>query len=452
MIDINKHINITILGAGESGVGAALLAKSKKNKVFVSDKSIIKSIHKNELSKNKIEFEERQHSIEKILSSDLIIISPGIPNTVDIVKKAEEKRIPIISEIEYASYFFEGKIIAITGSNGKTTTTKLTEHLFINGGKKAIACGNIGKSFARVLFEKPNYYDYAIIELSSFQLERCYALHPYISILLNITPDHLDRYNNNIDEYAKAKMRIIQNQTKNDFFIYNQDDLISNQHINKTKTEVTKIPISIKSLLSKGAYVQSNNIIINLLTETFTMSINDLALQGKHNQYNSMAAGVTAKIEEIRKKNIRDSLMDYKNEPHRMEFIAKIHGVDYINDSKATNVNSTWYALESIENNIIWIAGGQDKGNDYTELTEIVSEKVKAIICLGKENTKIHNSFKGTIEKIYDVKSAFEAVKLAYELSSKNDTVLLSPACASFDLFEDYKDRGEQFTSAVKRL
>ncbi len=442
---------IVILGAAESGVGAAILAKKKGFKVFVSDFGKIKEEYKLELIKNDIEFEEEKHTEALIFSADEIIKSPGVAEKVAIVKESRKRNIPIISEIEFAARYTQAKIIAITGANGKTTTTLLTYHIFKNAGLNVGLGGNVGTSLAKLIAEAETDFDYLVVELSSFQLDDIVDFKPFIAILTNITPDHLDRYEYQLQNYVNSKFKITQNQDEHDFFIYNIDDQITMENMEKYSIRSTKIPISIKQTLPYGAYLEHENLCLNLKT-IFTMSIHDLALQGKHNIYNSMAAAVASRIVDIRKESIRESMSDFKNEPHRMEFIAKIQGVEYVNDSKATNINSAWYALESINKPVIWIAGGQDKGNDYSELTDLIKAKVKAIICLGVDNTKIHNAFRHLVSEIHDVKSAYEAAQKSYELAKEGDVVLLSPACASFDLFENYKDRGDQFKEAVKAL
>jgi UDP-N-acetylmuramoylalanine--D-glutamate ligase len=441
---------IVILGAGESGTGSAVLARKQHFDVFVSDQGMIKDKYKKILEKNKIQFEEEKHSEARILEADEIIKSPGIPDNADIIKKALDKNIPVVSEIEFASRYTDAFTICITGSNGKTTTTKLTHHILHNAGLNVGLAGNVGNSFAYQVANEN--YDYYVIELSSFQLDGIYDFKPDIAILLNITPDHLDRYDNTLQNYINSKFKITRNLTENDLFIFNADDTIIKEEINNRNIKAEKIPFSYSSQQEAGAYVNNENMEITYKKNNFNMSIHDLALKGKHNTYNSMAAGITSKALNIRKELIRKSLTNFQGVEHRLEHVLKIHGISFINDSKATNVNSTWYALESMPENVIWIAGGMDKGNDYSELKELVRKKVKAIICLGVDNSKIHNAFENAVETIVDTQTAAEAVRTAYYLGKKGDTVLLSPACASFDLFENYEERGNQFKKAVKDL
>jgi UDP-N-acetylmuramoylalanine--D-glutamate ligase len=444
----NKQ-NIVILGAGESGVGAALLAKAKGHAVFLSDSGKIKNSYKEELEENQLEYEEGKHTEEKILSADLIIKSPGIPEKAPIIKKLREKKISIISEIEFASRYTNKKMVCITGSNGKTTTTMWIHHILKNGGKKAELAGNVGKSLARLVID--DEAEIYVIELSSFQLDDMYDFKADIAVLTNITPDHLDRYNYEMQNYVDSKFRIIQNMTANDWFIYNADDPIILSEIQKKKIAAQLAPFSIEKTEGMVGFVNNNQININL-KPSFTMSIHDLSLKGKHNTQNSLASGIAASILQIRNESLRESLSDFKNVEHRLEFVAKINGIEFINDSKATNVNSVWYALESMEKPTVWIVGGVDKGNDYDSLLPLVKEKVKAIVCLGKDNAKIKEAFSGTVDVIAEANSAFEAVALSYRFAKKDDTVLLSPACASFDLFENYEDRGRQFKAAVRAL
>ncbi|MCI5056429.1 MAG: UDP-N-acetylmuramoyl-L-alanine--D-glutamate ligase [Flavobacteriales bacterium] len=446
----NASLNIVILGAGESGYGAAYLAKIKNHNVFVSDFGSIGESFKTKLQKHQIEFEEGQHSEDKILLADIIIKSPGIPNSVDIVKKAVAKGIEVISEIEFASRYTDAILVGVTGSNGKTTTASLLYHMLQKGGYNVGLAGNIGTSFA--LSVATEDFDYYVLELSSFQLENIEKLKLKVSILLNITPDHLDRYEYDIQKYVEAKFNILKNQDENDFLIYNQDDDLIAAQLQKEKLEMKTVPFSIQKELTEGAYLNKNEEIFINHQKPFIMSIHDLALQGKHNIYNSMASSIAARILELRKEIIRESLSDFQNVEHRLEPVGKVHGIEFINDSKATNVNSTWYALESMDKPVIWIVGGVDKGNDYDSLREVVKDKVKAIICLGLENEKIHAAFEGVVEEIQDAMTAQEAVSLAYNFGRDGDAVLLSPACASFDLFENYEDRGRQFKEAVKAL
>jgi UDP-N-acetylmuramoylalanine--D-glutamate ligase len=453
-------IRIAILGAGESGVGAAILAKQKGFEVLVSDKGAIAEKYKDVLSNNNIRWEEGKHSEEEILASDEVIKSPGIPDNVELIKKLKAKGIPVISEIEFAGRYTKAKTVCITGSNGKTTTTLLTYHILKNAGLNVKLGGNIGTSFAKLVAEEqheqvPPRGDLGglvyVLELSSFQLDGMYDFRADVAVLLNITPDHLDRYEYNMQNYIESKFRIIQNQRKEDAFIYCLDDENIRKELEGKRIKAGQYPFSLKQKVEQGAYLEEKQLIINI-NEPFSMSIRDLALQGNHNVHNSMAAGVAARLLEIRKEGIRESLSDFQNVEHRLEFVAKVNGVEYINDSKATNVNSTWYALESMENQTIWIAGGVDKGNDYSSLVEIAKDKVKALICLGTDNEKLINAFKNVIPVIEEAKSAPEAVAIAYRLAKKGESVLLSPACASFDLFQNYEDRGRQFKDAVRAL
>ncbi|MEX1190695.1 MAG: UDP-N-acetylmuramoyl-L-alanine--D-glutamate ligase [Brumimicrobium sp.] len=441
--------HIVILGAGESGIGAALLAKAHGNTVFVSDQGKIKNAFKKELDDSNIEWEEGKHSEERILKADIIIKSPGIPNSSEFVKRLVKVGKQPIGEIEFAANFTKAKLICITGSNGKTTTTHLVHHVLKNGGLNVEMCGNMGVSFARKLIgEQADYY---VLELSSFQLEDMYEFRADISVLLNITPDHLDRYENSMDLYGQAKMRITQNQTAEDFFIYNADDLEIKKQLNKSKVKAQKMPFSLVDETVEGGFMNEEQQIITIKNK-LTMSIHDLALKGKHNVQNSLVAGIAGRLVELRKESIRESLSDFTNVEHRLEFVAKVNGIEFINDSKATNINATWYALESMNAPTVWIVGGVDKGNDYDELLALVKEKVKAIICLGKDNEKIKEVFGEVVETIVETQSPMEAVAFSYQLAKKDETVLLSPACASFDLFENYEDRGQQFKNAVRAL
>ena len=445
----NKN-KIVILGAGESGVGAAYLAQQQGYDVFVSDFGAIADNYKKQLQDWNIRFEESQHTEAEILKATEVIKSPGIPDKAPIIKKIKESGIPILSEIEFAGRYTDAKIIGITGSNGKTTTTSLTYHILKNGGLNVGLAGNIGKSFAyQVATEK---FDCYVLELSSFMLDDMYNFKVDIAVLLNITPDHLDRYDYKLENYAASKFRITQNQTGDDVFIYCADDPETIKGMAGQKFSAVQFPFSIEKTIEQGAYLQNDNIVINTHQEHFTMSITELALQGKHNIYNSMASGIVAKVLELRNETIRESMGSFKNIEHRLEFVGKISGITFINDSKATNVNSTWYALESMTNDVVLILGGVDKGNDYTMLKDLVKQKVKAIVCLGKDNKRIHEAFEDDVEIIVNTASAQEAAQVAYHLSEKGDTVLLSPACASFDLFKNYEDRGDQFKAAVKEL
>ena len=443
----NKHI--VILGAGESGVGAALLAKKQEWNVFVSDAGKIKADYKTELDNNQIEWEENTHSTDRIFQAELIVKSPGIPETTDLMRALRNKQVKIISEIEFAGYYTRGKSICVTGSNGKTTTTMLTHHILKKAGWDVGLAGNVGKSFAKQVAEGD--HDWYVLELSSFQLDDMFDFKADIGILTNITPDHLDRYENQMQKYVDSKFRILNNQNHEDWFIYNYDDPIIREELSKRKLSMNLAPFSLKEEIKVGAYAVNNQLIINI-KDQLTMSIHELALKGKHNTQNSLAAGIAGRIVEIRKSVVRESLEDFENVEHRLEFVAKVNGIEFINDSKATNINSTWYALETMENPVVWVMGGVDKGNDYSELSNLVKDKVKAIICLGIDNQKIIKAFGHLVETIVEVGSATEAVAYAYRLAKKNETVLLSPACASFDLFENYEDRGNQFKQAVRKL
>ncbi|MCX7954155.1 MAG: UDP-N-acetylmuramoyl-L-alanine--D-glutamate ligase [Bacteroidales bacterium] len=441
---------IVILGAGESGIGAALLAQSKNFNVFVSDINLIKENYKNILIKNHIDFEEGKHSLDKILKADLIIKSPGISNDSDVVKAIKEKGIKIVSEIEFAYKYTNAFIIAITGSNGKTTTTHITYTILKKAGLNVGVAGNIGNSFALSVLQ--NNYDYYVLEVSSFQLEDIFSFKPNIAIILNITQNHLNRYNYNFNEYVKAKFNIIKNQTSNDYLIYCKDDKTITTYLNNNKIQSSLIPFSLTEKLDIGGFVENDKLVVKLNKKIFTMYINELLLEGKHNQYNTLAASITAKLCDIRNQFIRDALSGITSLEHRMERVMKIKGVEFVNDSKATSVNATWYALEYFKPPIIWIAGGQDKGNDYSILYELIEKKVKAIICLGKDNSRLINALKKFNKPIYETKSMEEAVRIAYKISSPGDTVLLSPACASFDLFENFEDRGRRFKKAVRDI
>jgi UDP-N-acetylmuramoylalanine--D-glutamate ligase len=441
---------ISILGAGESGVGAAILAKKQGWEVFVSDFGSIKDEFKNELTENGFNWEEGKHSEDIILNSDLIIKSPGIPDKAPIIKKLKEKGIKIISEIEFGGYYSNAKTICITGSNGKTTTTMLTYHILKKAGLNVGLAGNVGKSYAKQIANDD--FDIYVLELSSFQLDDMFEFKADIAVLMNITPDHLDRYNYEMQNYVDSKFRIIQNQTNENWFIFNYDDPIIQAEISKREIKAKQAPFSMNKQLEIGGYATEEQITINTNNKQFIMSIHELALKGKHNAQNSLASGIAAKILEIRSESVRESLSDFVNVEHRLEFVAKVHGIEFINDSKATKINSTWFALESMDKPTVWIVGGVDKGNDYNELMALVKEKVKAIICLGEDNSKIIEAFTGVVDTIVEAKSAFEAVSYGYRLARKDETVLLSPACASFDLFENYEERGNMFKQAVRGL
>ena len=438
--------SISILGAGESGVGAAILAKKHEFNVFVSDKHLIKESYKKKLAQNNIDFEEGKHTVNKILESDLIVKSPGIPNENELIKKIVKNKKNLLSEIEFAHSYTKAKIIAITGTNGKTTTSLIIYKILKDAGLDVLLAGNIGNSFSYEISKRD--YDIIVLEVSSFQLDNIVKFSPYISILLNITPDHLDRYNGDLKNYIKSKLRITLNQTKNDFLIYNHDDI----SFNDLKTHAKKIPISTeKEILVDGGYYKNNQININLNNKA--MTIEKLALNGTHNIFNSMAAAMAARVFEVSDEIIRKSLIDFENIEHRLEYVITVHGIDFINDSKATNVNAAWYAVESMNKSFVWILGGVDKGNDYKELVKVAKEKkIKAIVCLGLDNQKIKDSFKNVVEIIEDANNMSEAVKKSYNIASSGDAVLLSPACASFDLFENYEHRGSEFKKTVRSL
>jgi UDP-N-acetylmuramoylalanine--D-glutamate ligase len=441
---------IAILGGSESGVGAAVLAKKMGFDPFVSDNGSIKEKYKKVLSNNGIKWEEGKHSDKLILTANVVVKSPGVPDETDLVRSLKEKQVPVISEIEFAGRYTRAKKICITGSNGKTTTTSWIFHMLKKAGLNVGLAGNIGHSFAWQVAEKD--YDYYVIELSSFQLDGMFDFKADVAILMNITPDHLDRYGYDMQRYVESKFRITRNQTPEDYFIYCYDDEVTktNLHLNRGNAEI--LSFSFETEKDQTAYYKKDSINYNFQNEHFTMSIHDLALEGKHNAFNSMAAGIAGQILNIRKEIIRESLSDFQGVEHRLEFVLKVHGIRFINDSKATNVNSTWYALESMPENVIWILGGIDKGNDYSVLKELVKQKVKAIICLGKDNAKIHKAFAEATETITETTSMTDAVRTAYYMGKKGDTVLLSPACASFDLFDNYEDRGRQFKEAVRYL
>ena len=441
---------VAILGAGESGVGAAILAQKRGYDVFVSDLGKIKEKYKDVLLNYKIDFEEGHHSEEKIMSAELVVKSPGIPETVPLVKKLKEQGTPVISEIEFGGRFSSAKTICITGSNGKTTTTLLTYHILQKAGMNVGLAGNVGKSFAWQVAEEN--FDVYVIELSSFQLDGMYEFKADVAVIMNITPDHLDRYGYDMQNYTDSKFRILQNQTASDYFVYCADDEVIQKEINKRDIKPVQLPFGLGEAAGPGAGVRDNRIIINFNQNQFSMSILDLSLQGKHNTYNSMAAGIASMVLKIRDEQLRESLSDFTGVEHRLERFLKVHGIEFINDSKATNVNSSWYALESVHKPVIWIAGGVDKGNDYSMLQGLVTNKVKAIVCLGKNNAKLHEAFGDCVADIVDASSMEEAVKAAYYLARNGDTVLLSPACASFDLFENYEDRGNQFKKEVRNL
>ena len=441
---------LVILGAGESGVGTAILGKKKGFDVFVSDFGKIKENYKEVLTINGIKWEEETHTENKILNADVVMKSPGIPDKSAIVKKLIENKIPVISEIEFAAPFTKAKTIGITGSNGKTTTTMLTYHLLKSAGLNVGLGGNIGKSFAwQVADDK---YDVYVLELSSFQLDGIINYKPDIAILTNISPDHLDRYEYNYQNYIDSKFRVTMNQTSDDFLIYDADDEAIAEWFKNNKTKAQLIPFSLTKTFEQGAFIKDNKMEVNINNEEFIMETEYIALEGKHNMKNAMAATSVAKLMQIRKATIRESLSNFQGVEHRLEKVLKIQNVQYINDSKATNVNATFFALDSMNVPTVWIVGGVDKGNDYSELMALVNEKVKAIICLGIDNKKIIEAFGNIVDVMIEVDSMNDAVKMSQRLAEKGDAVLLSPACASFDLFENYEDRGRQFKNAVQNL
>ncbi|WP_410006063.1 UDP-N-acetylmuramoyl-L-alanine--D-glutamate ligase [Aequorivita nionensis] len=441
---------LVILGGGESGVGTAILGLEKGFEVFVSDFGKIKEKYKEVLINNGIEWEEEGHSEEKILSAAIVMKSPGIPDKAPIIKKLHEKGVKVISEIEFAAKFTKATIVGITGSNGKTTTASLTYELLKNGGLNVALGGNIGKSFAEQVSEEK--YENFVLELSSFQLDGIETFAPHIAVLTNLSPDHLDRYDYKYENYIASKFRITMNQTSQDYFIYDADDAEIIKWLSQNPIKSQPLPFSNKKELKQGAFKRNNEIIITIDNNQFTMPIATIGIQGEHNVKNAMAASTVATLLRIRKQTIRESLEGFQGVEHRLEKVLKINNVMYINDSKATNVNATFFALDSMENPTVWIVGGVDKGNDYTELLPLVNEKVKAIICLGVDNEKIISAFGNVVDTIIETDSMAMAVQVAYKLAERNNTVLLSPACASFDLFENYEDRGRQFKEAVRNL
>ncbi|GAO44958.1 UDP-N-acetylmuramoyl-L-alanine--D-glutamate ligase [Flavihumibacter petaseus] len=442
---------VVILGAGESGVGAALLAKQQGYSCFVSDSGNLNPKHQLELTTSGIDWEEGKHDEGRILAADLVIKSPGIPEKNPLVKQLRAKGIPVISEIEWAFRFIgNSRVIAITGSNGKTTTTSLTYHICRHAGLDCALVGNIGYSFARQVATDPK--PWYIAEISSFQLDDIVTFRPYIAILTNITEDHLDRYDYQFSKYIASKFRVTMNQQASDYFIFCEDDEVTMQHINEFSIQSNLLPTSMRKEFLQGAFIKDNQMTVATADEKLQMSIYDFALKGKHNQYNTMAAGLAASVIGLRKDKIREAIQSFEALEHRMEHVANVRGVEFINDSKATNVNSTWYALESMTRPVILILGGVDKGNDYSLILDLVKEKVKAIVCMGVDNRKIHEAFQHTVPVMVNTSSAAEAVHSAFQLSDKGDVVLLSPACASFDLFKNYEDRGKQFKEAVKNL
>lgn len=444
-----NYQHIVILGAAESGIGAAILAVSKGFSVFVSEGRSLSDETRSFLSSENIPFEENGHSIDRILEATLVIKSPGIPGDIPLVKTITERGIPVISEIEFARPFSKGKTICITGSNGKTTTTLWIYHILRKAGKDVALAGNVGTSYAKQVAQ--NDADWFVLELSSFQLDDMHEFKADIAVMTNISPDHLDRYNYEMERYIAAKFRILQNMDEGCYFVYNADDEAVVSALNRSSTKAVLAPFSLSTPQEFGGFIQNENLIIHIKTTT-TMSIHELALKGKHNAQNALAAGIAARLLEIRPELVRESLTDFENVEHRLEFVAKVNGVEFINDSKATNINAAWYALESMDKPTVWIVGGVDKGNDYSELSALVKAKVKAIVCLGIDNQKIIEAFSSEIGHIVETKSAKEAVEVAFRLAGKESTVLLSPACASFDLFSNYEDRGTQFKKAVRNL
>ena len=442
---------IVILGAGESGTGAAILARQKGFDVFVSDAGRINSFYREMLDDFNIIYESGGHTERLILNATEVIKSPGIPESVPIVKAIRKKDIRIISEVEFAGRYTHAKKICITGSNGKTTTTSLIHHMMRKAGLNVGMAGNVGRSFAfQVATEN---YDYYVLELSSFQLDGMYEFRADIAILLNITPDHLDRYDYNFQNYVDSKFRVTQNLTEDEYFVFCSDDEITIKELEKIVSRAEQLPFAYKKKEKDVAWVENDELMrIEFDDVDFSMSVEELSLKGRHNTYNSMAAGIAGNVLKIRNEVIREALMDFQGVEHRLEPVMKVHGINFINDSKATNVNSTWYALESVKGDAVWIAGGVDKGNDYSELYNLVENKVKAIVCLGTDNQRIIRAFTGKVESIIETSNMEEAVKTAYYLARDGETVLLSPACASFDLFESFEDRGRQFKAAVRNL
>ena len=440
---------LVILGGGESGVGTALLGKAKGFEVFVSDKGKIKEKYKQVLIHHEIDWEEEQHTEAKILNADLVMKSPGIPNKVNLVGRLIAASIPVISEIEFASRYTNATIVGITGSNGKTTTASLTHYILKQELGVGLA-GNIGDSFAKQILEK-NYPNY-VLEISSFQLDDIVDFKPHIAVITNITPDHLDRYDYKFENYIASKFRIAMNQTKDDFLIYDADDEVILEWLEKHPVQSKLLPFSLTKTFENGAYLDNENIKITIDNNHIIMPTKSIALEGNHNVKNAMAASTVAHLLRIRKQTVRESLENFQGVEHRLENVLKINKVQYINDSKATNVNATYFALESMDAPTVWIVGGEDKGNNYSELYRFVNERVKAIICLGVDNQKLLDSFSGMVDVIVETQSMSEAVKMAYKLAEAGDNVLLSPACASFDLFENYEDRGRQFKEAVRNL
>lgn len=448
---MEKRKRIVILGAGESGTGSAILAKNQGFDVFVSDSGRINPKYREMLNDHQVLYEGNSHTERLILNADEVIKSPGIPESAPIIKAIRKKGIHVISEIEFAGRYTKAKKICVTGSNGKTTTTSLIHHMLRKAGLDVGIAGNIGKSFALQVAQEE--YDYYVLELSSFQLDGMYEFKADIVILLNITADHLDRYNYDMQNYVDSKFRITQNLTEEDYFVFCSDDEITIKELEKIVSRAEQLPYAYDKKPDDVAWVDKRERMhIEFEDVDFSMSVHELALRGKHNTYNSMAAGIAGNVLKIRNEVIREALMDFQGIEHRLEHVIKVHGIQFINDSKATNVNSCWYALESVKGDIIWIAGGVDKGNNYSELSDLVEKKVKAIVCLGKDNQRIKDAFEGKVETIVESETMMEAVKSAYYLGAKEDTVLLSPACASFDLFENYEERGRKFKESVREL
>jgi len=441
---------LVILGGGESGVGTAILGKKNGYEVFVSDQGRIKDKYREILKLQDVAWEDEKHSEEKILNATVVMKSPGIPDTAPLIQKLRERNIPVISEIEFASGFSNTPVIGITGSNGKTTVTNLVQHLLKAGSVNSGMGGNIGNSYAKLVAEEN--HDWYVLELSSFQLDGIENFRPHIAILTNITPDHLDRYDYKFENYIESKFKITKSQTAEDYFIYDADDPVITEWLEKNPVNANKLPFSLDKRFENGAYLDDNHIVVSINNNKFTMPTSDIALEGKHNTKNAMAAATVSQLLRIRKQTIRESMANFQGVEHRLEKVLKINNVMYINDSKATNVNATYFALDSMEAETIWIVGGVDKGNVYDDLLPFVNEKVKAIICLGVDNMKIKNAFGNIVENFMETNSMEEAVQMAYNLADKGDNVLLSPACASFDLFENYEDRGRQFKNAVRNL
>ena len=450
MEDIKNKERLVVLGGGESGVGAAVLGKDKGLEVFLSDFGNIAPSYRKMLEDEHIEFEEGKHSEEKILNADIVVKSPGIPPTAPIVVKLMKKGIPVVSEIEFAAGYTNSKMVCITGSNGKTTTTLLTYHILKKAGIDVGLAGNVGKSLALQVSRDPHAI--YVIELSSFQLENMYKFKANIAVILNITPDHLDRYDYKMENYAAAKFRILQNQTKDDFFIYWQDDPLIQKQIRNVQGEALRLPFGLDREEDTAAYVDNGIVRFSTPMDVWEIPRDKISLPGLHNLYNSMAAGLSATALNIRKESIREALEDFEAVEHRLEFVDTIDGVRYVNDSKATNVNSTWYALESMDTPVVLILGGKDKGNDYSEIEELVKSKVRAIVCMGLHNEKLIDFFTGKVSEIRDTHSLEDALNACREIAREGDTVLLSPCCASFDLFTSYEDRGRKFKAAVKSM